>query len=713
MFSNFTFFDIVSSLVAFCLFPLIFVAPGYVAGWAFNLFSFRERRSIARLVFAIPVSFAFSPILFFLAARLVSYQFALGVLSLLAASFFVLLLKTVKLYGPGNIFEAAANLSPGPKWAFGTAIGWVLFAILFLVDWQSHGRLWLNSVSYDYSTRVQVIQAITRTGVPPVNSGYFPGHPEKLTLLYYFWYTLCSLVDSLGGRWVDARTALIASVAWCGLGIMATIAIYLRLRDKSSKKIWHSAILGIGSLTISGLDVFPALFFLIGTQTLFGRIALQLPGDVEHWNEQITAWVSSFAWVPHHVAAVIACLVGMMLWQAARKETLPRQIVATLLAGLGFASAFGLSVWVTVIFAVFWGAWMLAQFLQHVYPWPMLVCGAVALIAVLPFLLDMRQSGGAWTGNGFPLGLGTRTFGPLAIIFETRPVWQQTLVYLLALPINYFFELGFFFLIAILWPILVGKGRWKANPFLYAEVLLLLVTVTMVTFIRSTVILNNDFGWRGWLFGQFVLLIWGVDVLEYIQGKRSKEKIRFSHYGIQLSKIKSILSLSIILGISTTLLSVSALRFWTILVDAGIASYPDQFSSDPALGKKAYDGRQAFEYIDKNTSRDTVIQFNPFVLLDYPAGLYRKRQAIIATHTLYGVAPQDYHQLMDAIGLYFAEKQVNDWQALDSMCHFYGIDILVVRDTDPLWSSLGVLATQRPPLFINPHDAVFACSLGN
>ena len=99
------------------------------------------------------------------------------------------------------------------------------FCIFCLVDIQLGNRLYYTVIGLDYTTRAALIDAITRTGVPPINPSYYPGHPEQLTYLYYFWYILGSLVDQLGGKWVDSRAALIASVCWCGLGLMATIAV--------------------------------------------------------------------------------------------------------------------------------------------------------------------------------------------------------------------------------------------------------------------------------------------------------------------------------------------------------------------------------------------------------------------------------------------------------------------------------------------------------
>src|SRR5688572_28846824 len=113
-----------------------------------------------------------------------------------------------------------------------------------------------------------MVEAMTRTGVPPTNPSYYPGHPDKLKFLYFFWYILASAVDTIGGQLVDAQAAMIASVAWCGLCLMATIALYLRLRSTvSGVKVWQLSIFASQLLLVSGLDFIPVIGLLIKSKT--------------------------------------------------------------------------------------------------------------------------------------------------------------------------------------------------------------------------------------------------------------------------------------------------------------------------------------------------------------------------------------------------------------------------------------------------------------
>ena len=70
--------------------------------------------------------------------------------------------------------------------------------------------------------------------------------------------------------------------------------------------IERKTLLGIGLLAVTGLDLLPTLYIWFA-----GHVWLD---DMELWNEaQITSWAGSLLWVPHHVAALIACFVAFLL----------------------------------------------------------------------------------------------------------------------------------------------------------------------------------------------------------------------------------------------------------------------------------------------------------------------------------------------------------------------------------------------------------------
>ena len=699
MLNNFTLHDIFGAVLASAFFALVYIAPGYVTGWLLDLFDFRQRTSAARFVIAIVLSVAISPILLFLIYHFTSAQITILFLLVIGIAFSIILLKSkyASLPDDATSFYRTALL---------VAIGWVIFAILFIVDIQWGDRLYYNLISIDFTTRVALVNAITRSGVPPINPSYYPGHPVHLTFLYYFWYIPCSLVAQIGSPFISGYTAMIASVAWCGLGLMATIALYLRLRNPAGgSSTWKSSLLGIGLLLVSGLDFIPALILIVTTRLADGYSYLD--GDIESWNEEIAAWISSVSWVPHHVAALIACLAALMLIHSVRGQGISKQIKAGLVAGLAFASAVGLSVYVTLVFVLFWGIWMIVLFFQKQRSLSLIMgsAGIIALIAASPFLAGLVSGNNAsLPGGEIPMAFSVRMFRPLYTFISTYPPLLLNLIYLLVLPINYLMELGFFLIAGLLWIQQHRKRDLTQNPFHLAEIILLGITVFIGSFIRSTSIANNDLGWRTWLAGQFILLVWGVDVIN-----------RFFPHALEKTKqnsspprrISGQLRIFLVLGLLTTITDALLLRTWPMMVDAGISGFPNIFSPDTQLGKRTFAARQAYDFINVHTPQNVLIQDNPDDPSNRPIGLYANRPIAISGQTAYGVPLQDFNNRALSISRIYDGS--SSWAEIDPICAANSIDIIVMTDIDPIWKNLSSLEQERKPLYQNDYYAVFMC----
>ncbi len=82
--------DIVATAAGFLLFPLLLIAPGYAAGWFFDLFDFRRSRFGVRLSQSLLLSVALTPICLYLPARFLTFTGAFVLLAffLLAFRFF-------------------------------------------------------------------------------------------------------------------------------------------------------------------------------------------------------------------------------------------------------------------------------------------------------------------------------------------------------------------------------------------------------------------------------------------------------------------------------------------------------------------------------------------------------------------------------------------------------------------------------------------------
>lgn len=706
---NFTIQDILGACLAFVLYSMILFVPGYVLSYLTKLFQFRKRTALTRAVISALTSIAVMPVVGFLAVYSISLL-ALNVLTwTLSIIFITLVIFELKNMALSDIL-GYLKLTRLQRAAAFVALSWLFLVIILMIDLQWGDRLYYNVTSLDFATRVTLVDAIVRTGVPPVNPSYYPGHPEFITALYYFWYILCGAVDLQGGTWVDGRMALIAGDAWCGLGLMGLIALYLKLRNNlTGEQAWKTPLHGIGLLTISGVDFIPALISMAATRLFYG---FAWPtGDVEQWNEQITAWVGSLLWVPHHVAALIACIFAFMLLFYHRKESgVLVKAAAIVTAGLALASAVGLSTWVAMVFAVFWGISALAVLFTKSdtnLVFPLIGAGALSLAFAFPFLAGILAGG---TGSeGAPVVIEVRRFMPIMPFVNWLPQNGQSLLRLALLPINYLMEFGFFMIAGLLWFQEFRSGRIHRRPIIFFEMLLLASVVVISSVFRSAIVSSNEIGWRGWLMGQFVLLVWAVDILEiYPIFDKMREKTTEA-FNTAKARYMQALILFAILGFTTSVVDVVLLRFWPALVDHNVAGFPNGLSPDTQLGKRTYAARLAYSFVRDQLPMDLVVQPNPEGGIDRQSGLYGTRQIAISANAPFNVPVSLLEKNVARISEIFKAEDDRDWERIDRLCQEMFIDVLVVDDLDPLWGNLFLLSQQRDPLYENGYFAIYKC----
>jgi len=233
--------------------------------------------------------------------------------------------------------------------------------------------------------------------------------------------------------------------------------------------------------------------------------------------------------------------------------------------------------------------------------------------------------------------------------------------------------------------------------------------VILLSFVRSTALLSNDLGMRGWLLGQFILIIWAVDIFNAFAREEVFLTPSLFQSPLHPKRINHLTTILLTIGIMTTALEATATRFWTILVDSGITGVPNELSPDTNLGERTYDARLAYEYIRDHTPQNMIVQNNPITILDRTSGLYGTRQMVIADRTAYGVSAEVFKEMSTSVGRIFLVQNTKDWSLIDQLCSRYSIQAIVVNDTDPLWSSLPQLKEQRTPIYFNRHYAVLRC----
>ena len=83
---------------------------------------------------------------------------------------------------------------------------------------------------------------------------------------------------------------------WKRSGVDAAVGA---TQSRRSPALWIGVLLLAG-----GLDIFPVMRNYAVTGTL--------SGFPENWAEQVTPWIWTALWVPHHAAALVAAFVGFI-----------------------------------------------------------------------------------------------------------------------------------------------------------------------------------------------------------------------------------------------------------------------------------------------------------------------------------------------------------------------------------------------------------------
>ena len=470
---NFTVVDTLGTLKAsLALLPFMF-APGYVLGWALDLFEFRRRRPILRLILAVPLTIAICPMLSYLLARYLEPGLWVFYIVVFAASV-LLLAKEAR-----RARLRSVSKSPCPKYvwaALGLMALWGLAAIGSMVDLQIGDKLYPPIVAYDHSVRTALTAAISRH-VPPDNP-FFANAGVPLRY-HYLWLLFCSLPMKVFH--LSPRCVVFSGVVWCGLGLICMIALGLKFLMRVQTDIERKTLLAVGLLCVTGLDILPTLYIWAETHSWLS--------DMEWWNDvQITSWVASLLWVPHHVAALIACFVAFLLLRHQADIQRKWATGPVIVSGMTFASAVGMSVYVTFTFVVFVALWLLALIARK--DWleaAMFVgAGAVALLWALSYLLGLRgPAGGAafveFEVRTFNLGIDIAQ----QIGFNLQTQSAVTLANLIFLPINYVLEFGFFLAVGALRLHQVVRGRVEASANELAAWTLVVTSFLIGTFLRS------------------------------------------------------------------------------------------------------------------------------------------------------------------------------------------------------------------------------------
>jgi hypothetical protein len=671
------------SLWGAIVFALVMTGPGYCVGRWTDLCGFRTRGLREQAAWSLTLSLGAGTL------PLVGLVWAVGVVTagwVLAAIGSVAALEFLR--NRPRLDVTRRQLLSGVF----VALAWAAVVILSLVD-IAHGATLMPSVTtYDHSVRTVMVGTVMRTGVVPANPLYWPGHAAPLRY-YYFWYVPAGVVARLAH--ITARQGLIASCVWPMFAVAALLALYSRYligwTGDVLRRRWTIAVV---LMSVTGLDL-----LITGIALLAGGAP---DGDMEWWSiDQVTSWADTFLWVPHHAAGMICCMLCLLLlWMASREAFASERVKLSVLAGLSFASGFGLSNYVGAATVLVAAAWLIWRAFSADRSRALAACGIASLAAavvIAPYLFGLlhRQAGEAG-GVGSVLGFQVRMmFQPELLL--GLPWLRSLLVHhhflateisaLLLLAPGYFFELGFFAIV------LVSAWRHRKEFSAGESALFFWIVAGLVfaTFLRSRVIATNDFGMRASLLAQFGLLLFGAAVLE-----RAKKGTKVFLLGLAL------------IGVAGSVYQVVTLRF----------NLPQRESArDPEvgdLGERNYALRDAWSAADSQIPKDARVQYG---IGDNDYGqqaqmIQLRRQAISGDSgcdVSFGGENPPCAAIQAAIGKLYQPAPASGTKATE-LCAAIGAQYLVATRWDPAWKDKAGWVWHLPVVVERPSVRILACN---
>jgi hypothetical protein len=710
--------DISGSALGCLLFIPILLSPGYAAAWLSGVLGFRTLTAPWRLLISLPLSVAIGPIVIFLAGNvladgnpsLTSYTEWLPVYVFYGACFLIWMALLCGLGGHETLPRWLAGLWRVPRvWRIIPAV-WLLVAIGSLVNIEFDNRLYLSFSNFDHTTRAAITDAISRTGVRPLNPFYGLGSLAPLRY-HYFWFLLCSLVTQMSGALVSSalvssQQAIIASVVWCGWSLIAMAPLYLRfLHGQSGAALRRCSLVAVALFTVTGLDLIPLAIYSITVPEVFP--------ELEWWNEQVASWYGSLIWVPHHVGALIACLIGfLVLWDAGTTRSLRRRIAGSSLAGIALASATGTSIYVALVFVIFLCVWFLVTLARRWWNHTsaLLMTGVVSILLVRPYLHSLAGGTSPKPGTAAAAAVSSfvrfdvRQFNPLTDMTHGAAFTplKVAMMRLAVLPLNYFLELGFFGIASIVFLIGLRKCR-PLRPGVIAGITMAAVSVLVCTFLRSGTLEGNDLGWRGFLPAQFIMLLWAAELMVQ-EGTRAEAVGRNFRSWWLRSPVWAPL---IVLGVLGTCYEVVMLRTYFVLNDADKV-WPTMYAPDRSFGVRALELRRAYDALDQILPRTARVQSSPeHRYFDFYFGLYSNRQTVLgdgACGAVFGGDPAPCPAALAEVSEIFDGGP--DWETVRDTCRKLSIDALVVTDFDPAWGFQS-WAWQTTPVISEDHVRVY------
>jgi hypothetical protein len=696
--NNFTVQDVLGILLVLPFFSLVLVAPGYLIGLASNVLDFRRVGISERLLLAVAISAAVSPYAINILCRFVS----VGIVSALFILAGVAFIARLLLEWRRSDCTFRIEMHRTTKIAIGLASIWIVIGIIVLPDMQLGQRIYSTVSTFDYSVRSPLIASALRTGSPPANPFFYPGHYVPARYFYY-WNVLCAIPAFLSRS--SARVTLYASCIWSGLLLASMIPIYLKHFLEQTSRLRAATVVAMAMLAVTGLDLIPTVLICTFKH-------MHPHPDMEWWDPgQIASWLDEFIWVPHHVAALVACLAAyLFLWRATRKGDASTRTWLIALAAFGFSSAAGLSVFVTFAFGAFIFTWVVYLLLRGRISAAVLhgAAGAVALLLSIGYIRDLLGSGKIGSDSSGASGhFVAFALREVPFVFDFHNNFENFCVWVLLISIVLSLELGVYLLIGLARASRDWR-RWRTlSEAQKAFWVMAGSSVLLSLFVRSTVLKSNDLGWRSAMVLQFVLLLWAAD---YLTNRYSTHREAPPRGWSDQQMLGAMLYTLMAIGVASTVYQLGILRVYPLLSDRH--NWTDFI--DVASGADAFAVRTAYADLDRVAPANAIVQFNPDGKLINQMLVYSRYQVAAGDtncNTTFGGSADECAPLQAGLQAIFEpDARYNSTKVeVDKICHALHIDVLLVNAHDPVWIRKDSWVWQDTPIIHNQAVRVYRC----
>ena len=205
-----------------------------------------------------------------------------------------------------------------PMWAFAAAGALAAAPAAAILPKIVGGAVQLSDPIFDHS-KVAIIDAMTRLGLPPVNPVFAePGTPGHLAYYYLWHFSAAQLALPLAMSGWEADIAVTWFTAFASLALMMGLAVWLGRR--SAAAIWVVVL-------ATACSLWTTFGWLLHTDNLTPWLAQPIG---------MSGWLFQAAWVPQHMmsASCVVAAVVLMSFVARRQNPLLLATLAlTIVAG--------------------------------------------------------------------------------------------------------------------------------------------------------------------------------------------------------------------------------------------------------------------------------------------------------------------------------------------------------------------------------------------